>query len=123
VVTRRVASTTAAMRAGVTRVAEVEHLSRDLDLALAEILNAAALTREAAGGVTAAAYENRVAVTDAAASLSAVARTAEGHAATAQQVSATTQEQSAACGQMSAASAQLLAGSTELRHLVGGLRT
>ena len=123
VVTRRVASTTAAMRAGVTHVAEVEHLSRDLDLALAEILNAAALTREAAGGVTAAAYENRVAVTDAAASLSAVARTAEGHAATAQQVSATTQEQSAACGQMSAASAQLLAGSTELRHLVGGLRT
>jgi len=39
------------------------------------------------------------------------------------QVNATTQEQSAACEQMSSASAQLLAGSTQLRQLVGGLKT
>ena len=123
VVTRRVASTSAAMQAGVAQVGEVEHLSRDLDGALSEILGAAERTRAAAVGVTAAAYENRVAVADAAASLSAIARTAEGYAATAQQVSASTQEQSAACEQMSSASAQLLFGSTRLREIVGGLQT
>ena len=123
VVTRRVASTSAAMQAGVTHVAEIEHLSRDLDAALSEISGAAERTRAAAGGVTAAAYENRVAVADAAASLSAIARTAEGYAATAQQVSASTQEQSAACEQMSSASAQLLLGSTQLREIVGGFKS
>ena len=36
---------------------------------------------------------------------------------------AATEEQSAACEEMSSASAQLLAGSTQLRELVGGLKT
>ena len=66
---------------------------------------------------------NADAVTLAATSLESVAKTAEGHAAAAEQVNASTQEQSAACEQMTSASNVLLAGSTQLRELVGGLRT
>src|SRR6185437_4669087 len=62
-------------------------------------------------------------VTSAAASLESIAKTAEGHAAAAEQVNASTQDQSAACEQMTSASNVLLAGSTQLRELVGGLRT
>jgi methyl-accepting chemotaxis protein len=123
VVSRRVASTSEAMHAGVKHVGEIEHLSRDLDGALSEISSAAERTRAAAGGVTEAAYQNRAAVADAAANLSTIARTAEGYAATAQEVSASAQEQSAACEQMSSASAQLLHGSTRLREIVGSLQT
>ena len=122
VVTQRVTSTAKAMQAGVTRVGEIEHLSRDLDGALRDISATAERTREAAAGVTAAAHENRDAVAGAAANLSTIARTAEGYAATAQQVSASTQEQSAACQEMSSASVQLLSGSTRLKQIVGGLQ-
>jgi methyl-accepting chemotaxis protein len=122
VVTQRVASTASAMQVGVARVGEIEHLSRDIDTALSEILFAAARTREAAGGVTTAAHENRDAVATAAANLSTIARTAEGYAATAQEVSASTEEQSAACEEMSSASVQLLSGSTHLKEIVGGLQ-
>jgi methyl-accepting chemotaxis protein len=59
----------------------------------------------------------------AATSLELIARTAEGHATAAEEVNASTQQQSAACEQMTSASNVLLAGSTQLRELVGGLRT
>jgi methyl-accepting chemotaxis protein len=62
-------------------------------------------------------------VNHAAVSLESIAKTAEGHAAAAQQVNASTQEQSAACEQMTSASNVLLAGSTQLRELVGTLKT
>ena len=123
VVTASVARTTTAMEAGVARVREIELVSRDVDSALTAISAAADRTRAAAGSVTGAAEQNVQAVESAVAGITIIARTAEGHAAAAQEVSASTEEQSAACEQMSAASAQLLRGSTELKALVGGLKT
>ena len=123
VVTASVGRTTTAMEAGVSRVHEIERVSRDVDFALTTIADAAERTRAAAGTVTGAAEENVHAVEGAATGINAIARTAEGHAVAAQAVSASTQEQSAACEQMSSATTQLLAGSTQLRGLVRGLKT
>jgi methyl-accepting chemotaxis protein len=123
VVTARVAMTARAMETGASRVGEIERVSRDIDGALRTITAAAERTRDAASSVTQSAERNVEVVATAASGVESIARTAEGHAAAAQQVSASTQEQSAACEQMSSASAQLLAGSTQLRELVGGLKT
>lgn len=122
VVTTRVASTTRAMEAGVSRVEEIEGVSRDVDAALDSITASAGRTRAAAGGTASKAERNAHIVASAAQSVESIARTAEGYAAAAQQVSASTQEQSAACEQMSSASTQLLQGSVQLRELVGALR-
>jgi methyl-accepting chemotaxis protein len=122
VVTARVASTTRAMEAGVSNVAEIESVSRDIDEALNTISAAAERTRAAAGDVAMMAERNAHIVASAAQGVQSIARTAEGHAAAAQQVSAATQEQSAACEQMSSASTQLLQGSVQLRELVGALK-
>ena len=123
VVTSRVTTSARAMEASAGRVGEIERVSRDIDAALRTITDAAEKTRVAAVGVTGAAEANVFAVTSAASSLESIAKTAEGHAAAAEQVNASTQEQSAACEQMTSASNVLLAGSTQLRELVGGLRT
>jgi len=123
VVTSRVTTSARAMEASAGRVGEIERVSRDIDAALRTITDAAEKTRVAAVGVTGAAEANAFAVTSAATSLESIAKTAEGHAAAAEQVNASTQEQSAACEQMTSASNVLLAGSTQLRELVGGLRT
>ncbi len=122
-VTSRVTTSARAMEASAGRVGEIERVSRDIDAALRTITDAAERTRVAAVGVTGAAEANAFAVTSAATSLESIAKTAEGHAAAAEQVNASTQEQSAACEQMTSASNVLLAGSTQLRELVGGLRT
>ncbi|HEX7122749.1 MAG TPA: methyl-accepting chemotaxis protein [Gemmatimonadaceae bacterium] len=121
-VTARVSSTTRAMEAGVTNVAEIESVSRDIDEALTSITAAAEKTRAAADDLAARAERNAHIVSSAAQGIQSIARTAEGHAAAAQQVSAATQEQSAACEQMSTASTQLLQGSMQLRELVGALK-
>lgn len=123
VVTSRVTTSARAMEASAGRVGEIERVSRDIDSALRTISDAAERTRDAAIGVADAAHANASAVTTAAGSLESIAKTAEGHAAAAEQVNASTQEQSAACEQMTSASNVLLAGSTQLRQLVGGLRT
>ena len=123
VVTSRVTTSARAMEASAGRVGEIERVSRDIDGALRTITDAAERTRVAAVGVADAALANASAVTSAAGSLESIAKTAEGHAAAAEQVNASTQEQSAACEQMTSASNVLLAGSTQLRQLVGGLRT
>ena len=123
VVTSRVTTSARAMEASAGRVGEIERVSRDIDGALRTISDAAERTRVAAVGVADAAQANAAAVTTAAGSLESIAKTAEGHAAAAEQVNASTQEQSAACEQMTSASNVLLAGSTQLRQLVGGLRT
>ncbi|MDQ4081044.1 MAG: methyl-accepting chemotaxis protein, partial [Gemmatimonadota bacterium] len=123
VVTERVASTTQAMKIGVSRVAEIETVSHEVDEALTAITQAAERTRVAARGVAEAAQGNADAVTGAAASVMSIARTAEHHATAAQQVSASTEEQSAACEQMSTATAQLLQTSTQLKGLVDNLKT
>ena len=122
-VTKRVSATTTAMRAGASRVGEIEDASRELDQALTTIASAAERTRAAAVKVTEAAVDSMQAAVSSAGSVSEIARTAEGHSATAQQVSAATQEQSAACEQMSSSATQLLANSSQLRSLVRGLRT
>jgi len=123
VVTARVTSSAKAMESSAGRVIEIERVSRDIDAALHTISDAAERTRIAAIGVTGAAEANASAVNHAAVSLESIAKTAEGHAAAAQQVNASTQEQSAACEQMTSASNVLLAGSTQLRELVGTLKT
>ena len=122
VVTARVTSTSEAMELGASRVAEIEHVSRDIDMALTSITEAAGRTRIAADGVTGAAQANAHAVLAAASGIVSISRTAEGHAATAQEVSASTEEQSAACEEMSSASTHLQDGSLLLRELVKGLR-
>jgi methyl-accepting chemotaxis protein len=122
-VTARVAISARAMEASAASVGEIERVSRDIDSALRVISDAAERTRVAAVGVTGAAEANAFAVTSAASGLESIARTAEEHAAAAEQVNASTQEQSAACEQMTSASNVLLAGSTQLRELVGELRT
>ena len=122
VVTTRVTNTSEAMELGASRVAEIEHVSRDIDEALRTITEAAARTRVAADGVSSAAEANAGAASSAAAGIVSISRTAEGHAATAQEVSASTEEQSAACEEMSSSSAHLQDGSLLLRELVKGLR-
>jgi methyl-accepting chemotaxis protein len=122
-VTSRVTTSARAMEASAGRVMEIERVSRDIDTALRAITDAAERTRVAAVGVSGAAQANSFAVMSAATSLESIAKTAEGHAAAAEQVNASTQQQSAACEQMTSASNVLLAGSTQLRELVGGLRT
>jgi methyl-accepting chemotaxis protein len=122
-VTSRVAASAKAMEASAGRVGEIERVSRDIDAALRTITDAAERTRVAAVGVTGAAEANSFAVISATNGLESIAKTAEEHAAAAEQVNASTQEQSAACEQMTSASNVLLAGSTQLRELVGGLRT
>jgi methyl-accepting chemotaxis protein len=122
-VTSRVAASAKAMEASAGRVGEIERVSRDIDAALRVITDAAERTRVAAVGVTGAAEANSFAVISATSGLESIAKTAEQHAAAAEQVNASTQEQSAACEQMTSASNVLLAGSTQLRELVGGLRT
>jgi methyl-accepting chemotaxis protein len=123
IVTTRVTSSSKAMEASASRVAEIESVSREIDAALATISQAAERARVAASGVTSAAGLNADAAASAASGLQSIARTAEGHASAAQQVNASTQEQSAACEEMTSASNHLLEGSTQLRELVGGLRT
>ena len=122
-VAKRVAATTTAMRAGASRVGEIEAASRELDEALTVIATAAERTRAAAVTVSEAAVESMQAAVSSAGTVAEISRTAEGHSATAQQVSASTQEQSAACEQMSSSASQLLANSSQLRALVGGLKT
>ena len=123
VVTTRVTSSARAMEQSAGRVGEIERVSRNIDSALRTITDAAERTRVAAVGVKGAAEANASAVSSAATSLESIAKTAESHAAAAEQVNASTQEQSAACEQMTSASNVLLQGSTQLRELVGGLRT
>ena len=122
-ITARVAHTSDAMEAGVERVNEIERISRELEDALSSISTAASAMREAASTVTSAARENAQAVDSAARGVTSIARTAESHATAAQQISASTQEQSSACEQMASASVSLLKGSTQLRRLVGELKT
>ncbi len=122
-ITQRVDSTSRAMEAGVARVGEIEKVSRDIDSALSIIAEAAGRTRGAAARVSSGAIENARAVESAVSGIASIARTAEGHAAAAEEVSASTEEQSAACEQMSSSSAMLLQGSTQLKELVGGLKT
>ena len=123
VVTARVKSSSQAMEEGASRVNEIEKVSHDIDSALSTIHSAAERTRRAASSVAREAQENMTHVETAASGISVIARTAEGHAAAAQEVSASTEEQSAACEEMSSASSHLLHGSTQLRELVGGLKT
>ncbi|MGH7617359.1 MAG: methyl-accepting chemotaxis protein, partial [Gemmatimonadaceae bacterium] len=112
-VTSRVSTSTRAMESSAGRVVEIERVSRDIDIALRTITDAAERTRVAAVGVSGAAQANSFAVMSATTSLESIAKTAEGHAAAAEQVNASTQEQSAACEQMTSASNVLLAGSTQ----------
>ncbi len=123
IVTQRVTTSARAMESSAGRVGEIERVSRDIDDALRAITDAAERTRTAALGVATAADTNMRAVSTAASSVEAIAHTAEGHAAAAQEVNASTQEQSAACEEMTSASNMLLEGSTQLRQLVGTLRT
>jgi methyl-accepting chemotaxis protein len=111
------------MLLGSQRVVEIERLSRDIDVALSSIAQAAERTLLSASDVTVAANENVNAVLEASAGISGAARTAESHAAAAQEVSASTEEQSAACEEMSSASTTLLAGASRLKQIVSGLRT
>jgi methyl-accepting chemotaxis protein len=119
---QRVATAGRTMQQGIARVGEIEGLSRAIDHALGEIMDAAERTRTAANGVSFGALENVQAVDAAFDGLQSVARTAERHLATAQEVSAGTEEQSAACEEMTAASQHLLENAVRLRGLVAGLR-
>ncbi|MEX2179637.1 MAG: methyl-accepting chemotaxis protein [Gemmatimonadaceae bacterium] len=123
VVTRRVTASSRAMETGAARVAEIERVSRDMDNALSAISIAAERARGASEQASTAAAANAAAVITATAGLESIAKTAENHAAAAQEVNAATQEQSAACEEMTSASTLLLQGSTQLRELVGGLKT
>jgi methyl-accepting chemotaxis protein len=122
VVSQRVVATAKAMEDGVSRVGEIERVTREVDAALETVGTFAGRTKEAANGVTAAAGFNTAAVLEAVLGLGSIAKTAETYAATAQEVSASTQEQSAACEQMTAASSELLTGSTQLREIVATLK-
>ncbi|MDE3053037.1 MAG: methyl-accepting chemotaxis protein [Gemmatimonadota bacterium] len=122
-VTTRVTTSARAMETGGSRVGEIERLSREIDNALKVITTFAAETRNAASGVSTAAEQNTAAVSSASAGLDAIAKTAESHAAAAEEVNASTEEQSAACQEMTSASNVLLAESTQLKELVGGLKT
>jgi methyl-accepting chemotaxis protein len=122
VVTDRLSATTEAMVAGASRVGEIDRVARGVADALTAVRSLAEQTRSVAGGVTQAAEETTLAVRNAAANLSVIARTAEVYAATAEQVGASTEEQSAACEEMTASSTHLLDGSQKLREIVGTLK-
>ena len=123
VVTDRVTRTSQTMTAGVSRVGEVEQLSREIDSALSAITDSAERTRGAAASLTDAAEANAEALGRVTGGIATIAKTAEQHAASAQEVSASTEEQSAACQEMTSASSMLLKSAMQLRDLVRGLRT
>jgi methyl-accepting chemotaxis protein len=110
------------MAAGATRVGEIDRVARGVADALTAVKVLAERTRTVAGGVTQEAEQTTLAVRNAAANLSVIARTAEIYAATAEQVGASTEEQSAACQEMTASSTHLLDGSHKLREIVGTLK-
>ncbi len=118
-VTSRMETATQSISAGVTRVGEIERLSKEIDDALAVIADAAARTREAADRVARVAEQNTTAVAAATRGLEGIARSAETYASAAEQVSASSQEQSAACQEVSAIAAELLSGSTRLQDAIG----
>jgi methyl-accepting chemotaxis protein len=122
-VTTRVTTSARAMESGAQRVVEIERVSREIDEALRIISDAAERMRAAATGVSTAADQNAGAVASASAGLDAIGKTAENHAASAEEVNASTEEQSAACEEMTSASNVLLEESTQLKELVGGLKT
>ncbi len=122
-VTTRVSTSARAMETSASRVGEIERLSREIDQALLVIGTAATKTKAAASGVSAAAEQNAGAVASAIDGLDTIGKTAENHAAAAEEVNASTEEQSAACQEMTAASNLLLQESTQLKDLVGGLKT
>ncbi|HEU4989256.1 MAG: methyl-accepting chemotaxis protein [Gemmatimonadota bacterium] len=122
-VTTRVTTSARAMESGAGKVVEIERVSREIDEALRVITDAAARTKTAATGVAAAAEQNAGAVASASTGLDTIGKTAENHAAAAQEVNASTEEQSAACEEMTSSSNALLAEATQLKDLVGGLRT
>ena len=123
VVTSRVTTSSRAMESSAKRVAEIESVSRDIDDALTTIASAAERARVSAGGVTSAAEANLEAANSAATGLESIARAAESHAAAAEEVTASAEEQSAASEEMTSASAHLLEDATQLKQLVGGLKT
>jgi methyl-accepting chemotaxis protein len=123
VVTARVTSTSKAMNEGATRVSEIEIVSHEIGSALGAITEAAERTRRRSSEVRDAATDNVQMVQGAGRGITATAQMAQEHAAAAEQVRAAMEEQSAACAQMMSASNELLDGSTQLRELVGGLRT
>ena len=123
VVTSRVTTSSRAMESSAKRVAEIESVSRDIDDALTTIASAAERARISASGVTSAAEANREAAISAATGLESIARAAESHAAAAEEVTASAEEQSAASEEMTSASAHLLEDATQLKQLVGGLKT
>jgi methyl-accepting chemotaxis protein len=120
VVTARVTSTSKAMNEGVS---EIEIVSHEIGSALGAITEAAERTRRRSSEVRDAATDNVQMVQGAGRGITATAQMAQEHAAAAEQVRAAMEEQSAACAQMMSASNELLDGSTQLRELVGGLRT
>ncbi len=118
----RVEATTRAMQSGAARVGEIEHVSRQLDAALASMADAAEGTRRAATVLVETARENASSVTRATDAMEAVAATAANHASAAQEVTASTEEQSATSEELNSSCATLLESATRLRELIAGLR-
>ncbi|MGH7476099.1 MAG: methyl-accepting chemotaxis protein [Longimicrobiales bacterium] len=115
---KQIETVAGSMRAGTSKVAGVEEVSRDVDVAFAEIMTAIAAVSEGAARVETAAAENRDAVDAVGKAVRGVGATAESHAASAEQVSAAAEEQSATTQELSAASSELLQAAERLKQLV-----
>ncbi len=107
---------------GTGKVAGVEDISRAVESAFEEIIEAVARVQGAAERVGSAAVANEEAVTTVETTVAGVGSTAENYAASAEEVSAAAEEQSAATQEMSAASMEMLAAADELKKLVQGFR-
>jgi methyl-accepting chemotaxis protein len=119
----RLASASAAVESGVTRMRDAGDVAHDVSTALGRIEQVVARVEQATTQVVAAVQANRGSLDAVSRALASARETSEGHAAAAQEVAASTEETSASAEEVSATAEMLQTASGRLRGLVGAFRT
>jgi methyl-accepting chemotaxis protein len=119
----RLASASAAVESGVTRLRDAGDVATDVSGALAHIESGIARVEQTTARVVASVDANRGSLDAAARALLRARDRSEGHAAAAQEVAANTEQTSASAQEVSATAEVLQTASVRLGALVGAFRT
>ena len=120
---QRVASASAAVETGVTRMQDVQEVASQASTALSGIETAVARVQQAAERVGLAVEANRRTIRTVEDSIVTSRDAAQNHAATAEEVAASTQETSASAEEVSATAEMLRTAAARIRGMVGEFRT
>ena len=123
VIRQRVASASAAVETGVTRMQDVQEVASQASTALAGIETAVERVQQAAERVAVAVDANRRTIRTVEDSIVTSRDAAQNHAATAEEVAASTQETSASAEEVSATAEMLRTAAARIRGMVGEFRT